>query len=73
VPIYKKGDKIDCTNYRRISLLSPTYKILSNIPLSTLTPNAAEIIRDYQCRFRRNRSTTNHVFSIRQILEKKWE
>ena len=26
-----------------------------------------------QCWFRRNRSTTDHIFCIRQILEHKWE
>jgi hypothetical protein len=26
-----------------------------------------------QCGFRRNRSTTYHIFFIRQILEKQWE
>jgi hypothetical protein len=52
--------------------LSTTYKILSNILLSRLTPYAEEIIGDNQCGFRRNRSTTDHIFCIRQRLEKKW-
>jgi hypothetical protein len=38
VPIHKKGDKTDFNNYRRISLLSTSYKILSNIFLSRLSP-----------------------------------
>jgi hypothetical protein len=73
VPVYKKGDKTDCSNYRGISLLSTTYKILSNILLSRLTLYAEEIIGDHECGFRLDRSTTDHIFSIRQILEKKWE
>jgi hypothetical protein len=47
VPIYKKGDKTDCNNYRGISLLSATYKILSIIILSRLTPYAEEIVGDH--------------------------
>jgi hypothetical protein len=73
VPIYKKGDKTSCSNYRDISLLPTTYKILSNILLSRLTPYAEEIIGYHQCGFRRNLSATDHIFCIRQILEKKWE
>ena len=49
------------------------YTSLSNILLSRLAPYAEEIIEDHQCGFRRNRSTTDHVFRIRPILQKKWE
>ena len=73
VLIYKKWDKTDCNNYRGISLLPSTYKILSNILLSRLIAYAEEVIEDHQCGFRRNRSTTDHIFCIRQKLEKKWE
>jgi len=73
IPIYKKGDKPDCSNYRGISLLSTTNKILSSILLSRLPPYAEEIIGDHQRGFQCNRSTTDHIFCICQILEKKWE
>jgi len=73
VPCYKKGHKTDCSNYRGISLLQSTYKIVSNILLSRLTLYAEEIIVDYQCGFRRSRSSSDHTFCIRQILEEKWE
>ena len=53
VPIHKNGDKTECNNYRGTSLLPTTYKILSNILLSRLTPYAQEIIGDHQCGFRR--------------------
>jgi hypothetical protein len=69
--VHKKGDKTDCNNYRGISLLSTSYTILSNILLSRLVPYIDEIIGDHQCGFRRNRSTTDQIFCIRQILEKK--
>jgi len=51
VAIHKKGDKTDCNNYRGVSLLRTTYKILSNIPLSRLIPYAEEVIGDHQCGF----------------------
>jgi len=34
---------------------------------------AEEITGDHRCGFRRNRSTTNHIFCIRHIVEKKWK
>jgi len=73
LPIYKKGDKTDCSNYTNISLLSTTYRILSNILLSRLTPYADEIIGDHLCGFRHNKSIIDHIFCIHQILGKKWE
>ena len=73
VPIFKKGDKTNCSNFRGISLLLTSYKILSNILLRRLTPYVDEIIGDHQCGFRRNRSTIDQIFCIRQIMEKKWE
>jgi hypothetical protein len=69
VPVHKMGDKTGCNNYRGKSVLSTSYKILSNI-LSWLSPYIDEIIGDHQCGFRCNRSTTDQIFCIRQILEK---
>jgi sorting nexin-29 len=73
VPIYKKGDKNYCNNYRDVSLLSTAYKILYNILLAGLTRYVKEIIGNHQCGFRRNRSTMDQIFYTWQILEKKWE
>jgi hypothetical protein len=72
VPMDMKSDKTDRSNYRGITLLSTTYKLLSNNLLSRLTPYAVGILGDYQCGFRRIRSTADHIFCIRQIPEKKW-
>jgi hypothetical protein len=41
VPVHKKGEKIDCTDYCGISIY---YKMLSNILLSRLNPYIDEII-----------------------------
>jgi hypothetical protein len=73
VPVHKGGGKTDCNNYRGISLLSTSYKILSNILFSRLGPYVDVIFGDRQCGFHHNRSTTDQIFCIRQILEKKWE
>jgi len=67
-PIYN-GDKTEHSNYRGISLLPTTYKILSNILLSRLTPYAEETIGGHQCGLWWKRSTMI-TFCIRQILDK---
>jgi hypothetical protein len=73
IPILKKGNAMDCNNYRGISLLQVAYKVLSSIIATRLTVLADERVGEYQCGFRRNRSTIDHIFTIRATLEKCWE
>jgi hypothetical protein len=69
IPIHKKSYETDCSNYQAISLLPTSYKILSTILLSRLTPYADEIIGKHQRGFRPNIKTTAQIFYIRQIME----
>ena len=52
-PIPKKGDKLQCSNYRGISILNVCYKVLTNILHRWLVPYTQEILGDYQCGFRK--------------------
>jgi hypothetical protein len=72
-PIHKKGSKLECNNYRGISLLNVTYKIFTNILTEYIETYTEEFIGEYQCGFRKGRSTTDHTFSLRQIMEKFYE
>lgn len=72
-PIYKKGDKLNCVNYRGISLLCNGYKIFTNILRKRIEPFAERLLGQYQAGFRRGRSTVDQLFSVRQIQEKCWE
>ena len=39
-PVHKKGDIMECSNYRGVSLLNTAYKILSNILFARISPFA---------------------------------
>jgi len=72
-PIHKKNDPQECSNYRGIALLDTTYKVLAYCILDRVRPIAENLLGDYQGGFRPNRSTTDQIFVIRQILQKSWE
>ena len=73
IPIFKKGVRVECKNYRGICLLNTSYKILAEILFCRLDVYAEENIGEYQGGFRYGRSTTDQIFTIRQIMEKAWE
>jgi hypothetical protein len=62
--LYQFTKKTDCINYCWSSLLSTSYKMLSNILLSRLSPYIAVISADHQCGLRRSRSIIDQIFCI---------
>ena len=72
-PIHKKGDPLNCANYRGISLQNTAYKIFSTALCERLKPFINNLIGPYQCGFRPGKSTIDQIFTLRQILEKTQE
>lgn len=70
VTIHKKGDQQNCRNYRGITLLNTTYKILSTILQRRVNNVVKDKIGTYQCGFRKNKSTTDAIHILKQIMEK---
>jgi len=68
--MYKKGDRLDCTNYRPMTLLNVEYKIFAIILNLMLVDIIESELGDYPSGFRPNRITIDYIFMIRQIIEK---
>lgn len=72
-PIPKKDELTRCDNYRAITLLSIAYKLTTYLIYKKVEKIYEEALGEYQCGFRKDRSTTNQLFTIRHLLEKLWE
>jgi hypothetical protein len=68
-PVNKKRDELLCNNYRDISLLSTSYKILTRILKRRLEPFLKRIL-EHQAGFQPGTSNTDNLFTLRQMTEK---
>ena len=72
VPVFKKGSKLDCCNYRPISLLSNVEKILENLMYKRvynfLTEN--NIIYDLQFGFRQKFSASHALINLTENIRR---
>ena len=68
-PSLKKGDLRLAKNYQGITLKSIAAKIYNALLRKRIEPKIDNILRKNQNGFRRNRSTTSQILTIRRILE----
>lgn len=68
IPIYKKGEKCVCDNYRGIALLDVLYKILATLLAARIKAQVEKVIGDYQGGFREARGTVDQIFTVKQEL-----
>ena len=70
ITIPKKGDIQDCSNYRTISLISHSSKILLLIILNRLRAQLHCHLSEEQAGFRANRNTIQQILTLRLVAEK---
>lgn len=73
VKLPKRGDLSACSNWRGIMLLSVPGKVLSRIMLERLKSALDGRLRDEQAGFRQDRSCTDHIATLRIIVEQSLE
>lgn len=70
IPLWKnKGSKRECNQYRGISLLSHAGKMFAKIIESRLRPVIELQLSEEQMGFRKNRSCTDAIFTLKQLIE----
>lgn len=70
MPIHKKGDNKCCENYRGITILSTLVKLYEQIIERRLRGKIEHTLIDSQSGFRRGRSTQDHIFTLKEIMNK---
>ena len=70
IPIPKKGDLKECTNYCTISLISHASKIMLKIIQRKLETKLEEEVSATQAGFRKGLGTRDHIFNLRMIIQK---
>ena len=68
LPIYKKGDKKECGNYRTIALISHASKIFLRIIQKRLEHFLIPELPIKQAGFRKGRGTRDHIANLRWIM-----
>ena len=69
IPLPKKGDLRNPSNYRGISLTSIAGKVFNKLLLNRIYPFIDPLLRPNQNGFRRGRSTLPQILAIRRILQ----
>ncbi|XP_078682172.1 uncharacterized protein LOC144916725 [Branchiostoma floridae x Branchiostoma belcheri] len=69
VKLPKKGDLSDCNNWRGITLLSIPGKVFCAVLLRRLKKAVDSKLREEQAGFRSNRSCTEQIFTLRNIID----
>ena len=70
IPIPKKGNAKECSNYRTIALISHASKVMLKILQAKLQQYMIHEIPDAQVGFRRDRGVRDQFASIHWIIEK---
>ena len=70
IPIPKKGNAKECSNYRTIALISHASRVMLKILQTRLQQYVNRELPDVQARFRKGRGTRDQITSIRWIIKK---